>query len=180
MAKRSAGILLFRRRAATTGCDAAVEVLLAHTGGPLWARRDEHAWSIPKGELDPEEDPADAARREFAEELGLPPPPGDFFAALGDITQRGGKTVTAWALEAPADDPSFDQAGLERALAARASGSAAMFQMEWPRGSGVQAEFPEVDRVRWFPLAEAAGRLYVGQADFLTRLAALLAGSGPS
>jgi predicted NUDIX family NTP pyrophosphohydrolase len=149
-------------------------VLLAHTGGPLWARRDEHAWSIPKGELEPGEDPADAARREFAEELGLAAPPGEFFAPLGQITQRGGKTVIAWALEAPADDPSFGETGLERALAGRARGSAAMFQMEWPRGSGVQAEFPEVDRVRWFTLEEAAGRLYLGQAEFLSRLSALL------
>jgi predicted NUDIX family NTP pyrophosphohydrolase len=181
VAKRSAGILLFRRPdglAEQHEAAGAVEVLLAHTGGPLWARRDEHAWTIPKGELDPDENAADAARREFAEELGLRPPPGDFFAPLGEITQRGGKTVTAWALEAPPGDPSFGDAGLERALAAR--GPAAMFQMEWPRGSGVQAEFPEVDRVRWFTLGKAAGRLYVGQAEFLSRLATLLEQPGPS
>jgi predicted NUDIX family NTP pyrophosphohydrolase len=174
VAKRSAGILLYRcgLSSADPGPESP-QVLLAHTGGPLWARRDARAWSIPKGEMDPDEDEVSAARREFSEELGLPAPPGPL-TPLGEIVQRGGKTVIAWALAAPAGD-AYDQAGLERALAGRSPGSAGMFTMEWPRGSGVMAEFPEVDRVRWFTLAEAAGRVFAGQELFLTRLAALLA-----
>src|SRR5256884_9110523 len=94
--KRSAGILLFRRRSGQ------FEVLLGHMGGPFWARKDDGAWSIPKGEIDPDEDHLAAARREFAEELGLDVPDGELIA-LGELKQSGGKVVTAWALEADLD-----------------------------------------------------------------------------
>lgn len=151
--KRSAGLLLFRRSGS------AVEVLLAHMGGPFWARRDAGAWSLPKGEYLPDEAPLAAARREFAEELGLPPPPGAVLA-LGSITQSGGKQVTAWAVEADLD-PSDVVPGV--------------FELEWPRGSGRLREFPEVDRVAWFGLIEARDKLVSAQREFLDRLAALLA-----
>jgi predicted NUDIX family NTP pyrophosphohydrolase len=149
---RSAGILLFRR----TGAE--VEVLIAHMGGPFWARKDAGAWSLPKGEYGPAEEPAAAARREFTEELGLPVPAGDL-AELGEAKQSGGKVVTVWALEGDLD-PADVVPGT--------------FELEWPRGSGRVREFPEVDRVGWFGLAEAREKLVTGQRVFLDRLAALL------
>lgn len=147
-AERSAGLLLHRIT------DAGAEVLIGHMGGPFWAGRDDAAWSIPKGEYGPDEEPSAAARREFEEELGLPAP-GGTWTSLGETRQRGGKTVTIWTVESDLD-PARTVPGT--------------FSMEWPRGSGVLAEFPELDRVAWFPLVHAAQRLVTGQRVFLERL----------
>ncbi|MGW0121195.1 NUDIX domain-containing protein [Streptomyces sp. NPDC003327] len=147
--KRSAGLLVFRR---TT--DGGVEVLIGHMGGPLWATREEAAWSVPKGEYTAEESPEAAARREFEEELGLPAPDG-VWIPLGEIRQRNGKTVVAWAVEGDLDP------------AAVVPGT---FTMEWPPRSGVRAEFPEIDRVGWFGPEEAAPLLVAGQRVLLERL----------
>jgi predicted NUDIX family NTP pyrophosphohydrolase len=146
--KRSAGILLFRR----VGPD--LEVLIGHMGGPVWARRDDGAWSIPKGEYLPDEPPETAARREFLEELGLPVPEGKLID-LGTIRQPSGKHVTIWAVEGDLD-PGAVVPGT--------------FQMEWPRGSGQLGEFPEIDRVAWFPVDAAYPKLVPGQRPFLDRL----------
>jgi predicted NUDIX family NTP pyrophosphohydrolase len=148
--KRSAGILLFRR------VGGRVEVLLGHMGGPLWARREEAAWSLPKGEYLPDEQPLAAARREFAEELGIKVPDVDL-VELGEVRQRSGKLVTVWAGESD-----LDLAGFE-------PGS---FEMEWPKGSGRVQSFPEIDRVGWFDLATARPLLVAGQREFLDRLVA--------
>jgi predicted NUDIX family NTP pyrophosphohydrolase len=147
--KRSAGILLFRR------VDGDVQVLLGHMGGPLWARRDAGGWTIPKGEYQPDEEPLDAARREFAEELGFPLPAADLIE-LGSIKQAGGKVVTAWAGEGDVD-PAEIVPGT--------------FDLEWPKGSGQIQQFPELDRVAWFGLDEAAQKLVAAQREFLDRLA---------
>ncbi len=147
--KRSAGILLFRR------VDGDVQVLLGHMGGPLWARRDAGGWTIPKGEYQPDEEPLDAARREFAEELGLPAPASDL-VELGSIKQAGGKVVTAWAGEGDVDPAEI------------VPGS---FDLEWPKGSGQVQQFPELDRVAWFGMDEAAQKLVAAQREFLDRLA---------
>ena len=150
--KQSAGLLLYRGR----GED--VEVLLGHMGGPFWAKKDAAAWSLPKGELDPDESPEKAARREFEEELGLPAPDGEY-VELGVVKQSGGKVVTAWAVEADLDP---------------ASVVPGTFTMEWPPRSGRQQEFPEVDRVAWFSLEVAREKLVKGQLPFLDRLLALV------
>jgi predicted NUDIX family NTP pyrophosphohydrolase len=147
-ARRSAGILVFRR------VDAGVEVLIAHMGGPFWSGRDAAAWSVPKGEPEPDEEPLAAARREFLEELGLPPPDGDPLA-LGELKQRSGKVVTVWALEGDLDP------------AAVVPGT---FRMQWPPRSGQLREFPEVDRVEWCSLDVARERLVAGQRPYLDRL----------
>jgi predicted NUDIX family NTP pyrophosphohydrolase len=149
--KHSAGLLLFRRTP-----DGVTEVLIGHMGGPFWAGRSAAAWSIPKGEYAADEPPEAAARREFEEELGLPAPDGPWIA-LGENRQRGGKTVTVWAVRADLDP---------------ARAVPGTFTMEWPRGSGVLREFPEIDRFGWFPLAEAEPLLVAGQRVFLARLAA--------
>ena len=149
--KRSAGILLFRR---TNG---PVEVLIAHMGGPMWARRDEAAWSVPKGEYEPDETPEAAARREFQEELGLPVPDGAWLD-LGEIKQSSGKIVTVWALEGD----------LDTALVVPGT-----FEMEWPKGSGRLQEFPELDRVAWFEVGQARAKILRSQSPFLDRLAEL-------
>jgi predicted NUDIX family NTP pyrophosphohydrolase len=146
--KRSAGILVFRRG------EAGVEVLLGHMGGPFWAKKDEGAWSVPKGECEPDEDELEAARREFTEELGLPVPAGEL-RELGSARQSG-KVVTLWALEADLD-PADVVPGT--------------FEMQWPPRSGRLQEFPELDRVEWFDLATAAEKLVKGQRVFLERLA---------
>ena len=153
-AKRSAGLLVFRRR------EGGLQVLLAHMGGPLWARRDSRAWSVPKGEYVPPEEARAAAAREFEEELGLVPPDGPCLA-LGEVVQRSGKTVTVWAVEGDLD-PGRIVPGT--------------FEMEWPRGSGTVRVFPEIDRVDWFTPEQARGRLVAGQEVFLDRLTALLQG----
>ncbi|MEU0577126.1 NUDIX domain-containing protein [Streptomyces griseoincarnatus] len=145
---RSAGLLLFRR----TG--EGVEVLLGHMGGPFFARRDAGAWTVPKGEYDPDEPAWAAARREFEEELGLPPPEGEA-VPLGEVRQSGGKVVTAWAVEGDLD-PSSVVPGT--------------FTMEWPPRSGRTREFPELDRVAWFPLERARELIVSAQAAFLDRL----------
>ncbi|MBE8470736.1 NUDIX domain-containing protein [Streptomyces justiciae] len=148
--RTSAGLLLFRR----TG--AGVEVLLGHMGGPFFARRDAGAWTVPKGEYVADEEPAwEAARREFQEELGLAPPDGDA-VPLGEVRQSNGKLVTVWAIEADLD-PATVVPGT--------------FRMEWPPRSGQEQEFPELDRVAWFPLDRAREVIVKAQATFLDRLA---------
>ncbi|MFI8189471.1 NUDIX domain-containing protein [Streptomyces sp. NPDC085946] len=146
---RSAGLLLFRRS------DGGPEVLLGHMGGPYFARRDAGAWTVPKGEYDAGEPAWDAARREFREELGLPPPDGEA-VPLGEARQANGKIVTAWAIEADLDPASIDPG---------------TFRMEWPPGSGRVQEFPELDRVAWFGLDRAREVIVKGQTAFLDRLA---------
>jgi predicted NUDIX family NTP pyrophosphohydrolase len=152
MAKRSAGILLYRDRA---GGPPAREVLLVHPGGPFWARRDDGVWSIPKGEYDEGEEPLACALREFEEELGSALEPGGELVALGEVRQRNRKLVTAWAAEGDLD-----------ASAVRSN----TFTMEWPPRSGQTQEFPEIDRAEWFTLARARGKLIEAQVAFLDRL----------
>lgn len=153
----SAGIVLHRRR------DGDPEVLLVHPGGPAWARRDLGAWSIPKGEHEPEEDPLDAARREFREELGVPPPDGQA-RDLGEIRQRSGKRVRAWAMEGDLDTEKI---------------VSNTFEFEWPPRSGKLIVIPEVDRAEWFGLSAARERINAGQIPLLDRLEQLL-GSPPA
>jgi predicted NUDIX family NTP pyrophosphohydrolase len=158
MPKLSAGVLLYR------ACDGVVEVLIAHPGGPFWARKDDGVWSIPKGEYTDGEDPWTVAQREFSEELGLPVPAGpriDF----GPLKQPSGKVVTAFAVQGDLD-----------VTDTRSN----TFELEWPKGSGRMQEFPEVDRVSWFPVAQARTKLLKGQRAFLDRLMARpeLAGLG--
>jgi predicted NUDIX family NTP pyrophosphohydrolase len=150
-AAHSAGLLLYR----TT--PVGVEVLLAHMGGPFWARRDLGAWTIPKGIPEPGEDLEATARREFTEELGLPVPPGALHP-LGAVRQSGGKVVTAWALAADLDPASIVPG---------------TFEMEWPKGSGRIRTFPEIDEVAWFDLVAARERLVTAQRDLLDRLPAV-------
>ena len=126
-----------------------------HPGGPLWARRDHGAWSIPKGEHGDDEEPLAAARREFAEELGSEPPPGEP-ADLGEIRQKSGKIVHAWALTGDLD---ADQIHSNT------------FTLEWPPRSGAMSEFPEVDRAQWFEVELAREKINPAQAAFLDRLA---------
>ena len=149
MAVRSAGILLHRRGAGGR------EVLLVHPGGPFWARRDDGAWSIPKGEYVDGEDPQAAARREFGEELGAPLPDDAPLVGLGEVRQRNGKRVVAWAVEGDCDT-----------AAARSN----TFETEWPPRSGRRQVFPEIDRAEWFPLARAREKLIPAQVAFLDRL----------
>jgi predicted NUDIX family NTP pyrophosphohydrolase len=148
----SAGVLLYRRSPKS------VEVLLVHPGGPFWARKDAGAWSIPKGQIDPDEDHRTAALREFAEETGCVPPVD--LVLLGDFRQASGKIVTAFAAEGD-----FDLAGF----------TSNSFTMEWPPRSGSMAEFPEADRAAWFDLATAAEKITSGQRPILDALAAMLA-----
>lgn len=157
MARTSAGLLLYRRDGA-----GAVEVLLGHMGGPFWAKKDAHAWSVPKGEYTADEEPLAAARREFAEELGRPAPDGEPFA-LGEVRQSGGKTVTCFALEGDFD-------------ASRIAGNT--FAMEWPPRSGTTQEFPEIDRAAWFDLPTARTKLVKGQVRFLDLLESAVGGQG--
>jgi predicted NUDIX family NTP pyrophosphohydrolase len=143
----SAGLLLFRKTSAGP------EVFLAHPGGPFWQARDNGAWTIPKGVIDPGELPLDAARREFQEETGVVP--SGPFHPLGTVKQKGGKVVHAWAWEGDADP------------AAVRSNAATM---EWPRGSGRFLTFPEVDRCAWFALPEAREKINPAQGELLDRL----------
>lgn len=158
MPKLSAGVLLYRTR------DGVAEVLIAHPGGPFWARKDNGAWSIPKGEYADDEDPWAAAQREFSEELGLSVPAGTRLD-LGQLKQSGGKVVTAFAVCGNLD-----------VTDARSN----TFELEWPKGSGTLRMFPEVDRVGWFSVAQARVKLLKGQLGFLDRLMAhpALAGLG--
>ena len=150
MPKLSAGVLLYRIR------DGVVEVLIAHPGGPFWARKDDGVWSIPKGEYPDGDDPWAAAQREFREELGLSVPAGvpiDF----GPLKQPSGKVVTAFAMAGDLD-----------VTDARSN----TFELEWPKGSGTVREFPEVDRVGWFPVTQARTKLLKGQRPYLDLLMA--------
>jgi predicted NUDIX family NTP pyrophosphohydrolase len=145
---RSAGLLLHRRAAD------GLEVLLVHPGGPFWVRRDAGAWSIPKGEYAQDEHPLEAARREFEEELGSAPPSGEP-TDLGEIRQRSGKRVRAWALAGDFD---------------AAAATSNTFTMEWPPRSGQMTEFPEVDRAQWFSVAQARAMIVPAQEELLDRL----------
>jgi predicted NUDIX family NTP pyrophosphohydrolase len=155
MPKLSAGLLVYRRG------DREVEVLLVHPGGPYWAKKDEGAWSIPKGEYDPDEDPLEVALREFEEEIGRTPPGPAGAVWLGELRQPSGKIVSAWAVEGDVDVSDVQSN---------------TFQMEWPPRSGQTGEFPEVDRAGWFGLDEARRKLLRGQLGFIDRLLELLDG----
>ncbi len=149
--KNSAGILLFRRS------NKILEVLLVHPGGPFWARKDDGSWSIPKGELDENEDRLKCAIREFEEETG-----GQLrgeFIELHPLKQKSGKIIYAWATEGDFDPSEF---------------KSNFFEMEWPPRSGKMKEFPEADKVQWFSIAEANKKLLAGQAPFLSQLQGLL------
>jgi predicted NUDIX family NTP pyrophosphohydrolase len=155
MAKKlSAGILLYRKR------DSGIEVFLVHPGGPFWSKKDDGAWSIPKGEYVEGEDPLAVAKREFHEETGSP--------VIGDCLpltprkQPSGKMITAWAIEGEIDP-----------LSVRSNS----FLMEWPPKSGKMEEFPEVDRALWCDLATARKKLFPGQRAFLDQLQQLLSGT---
>ncbi|HUF28786.1 MAG TPA: NUDIX domain-containing protein [Gemmatimonadaceae bacterium] len=148
----SAGLLLFRR---TTG---ALELFLAHPGGPFWRNRDANSWTIPKGQIDPGEEPLGAAVREFEEETGIVPV-GPFIA-LGSIRQKAGKVVHAWAWEGDADP-------------ARVASNVA--RSEWPRGSGRWISYPEVDRCAWFDRGTARDKIIAAQAELIARLESMLA-----
>ncbi|HET7507586.1 MAG TPA: NUDIX domain-containing protein [Solirubrobacterales bacterium] len=149
-AKRSAGILLFRRRGGE------IEFLLVHPGGPFWAKKDAGAWSIPKGQIEDEEEPRACAIRELEEELGEAPAlDPEQLVELGSIRQKAGKTVEAWAAEADFDPD---------VLASNT------FEMEWPPRSGNRQEFPEVDRAGWFSLEAAREKILAAQAELLDRL----------
>jgi len=152
VAARSAGVLLYR-------LEPELEVLLVHPGGPYWKRRDRGAWQIPKGGIDPDEAPEEAARREAAEEIGLDVQ-GEL-RPLGEIRQAGGKWVTAFAAMAE-----FDPAAL----------ASNVFEMEWPPRSGKTATFPEVDAARWLTIAEAREIMLESQLPFLDRLLEMLTG----
>jgi predicted NUDIX family NTP pyrophosphohydrolase len=158
--KLSAGLLLYRR--VTRDDEIVLEVLLAHMGGPFWARKDEGAWSIPKGEYEPGEDPFAAAKREFEEEMGSAPP-SFVFHDLGSVSQPGGKLVTAWAAEAD-----FDAAGAVSNT----------FELEWPPRSGRIQSFPEIDRAGWFTAEVARVKLVRGQRPFIDSLAEVLGRPG--
>ncbi|HKN92810.1 MAG TPA: NUDIX domain-containing protein [Thermoleophilaceae bacterium] len=146
--KRSAGLLLFRLR------DGQLEVLIAHMGGPFWARKDERAWSIIKGEYEEGEDPFEAACREFEEETGSSPPAGRTIE-LGEVRQRSGKRVVAWGI-----DGDFDPASVRSNT----------FTLEWPPRSGELREFPEIDRAEWVDLDTARRKLVKGQVPFVDAL----------
>jgi predicted NUDIX family NTP pyrophosphohydrolase len=147
MPKTSAGLLLYRRH------EGRLEVFLVHPGGPFWARKDLGAWSIPKGEFAAPEEPLAAAVREFREETGFTIEGA--FLPLPPRTQTGGKIVQAWAVEGDLDPAQI---------------RSNTFLLEWPRGSGRQKEFPEVDRAEWFEIPEARRRILAGQAGFLDDL----------
>lgn len=142
---------MFRRRAG------ALELLLAHPGGPFWVRRDEAAWTLPKGEIGPQEDPLVAARREFLEETGFASNPP--FLPLGEVRQKSGKRITAWAFEGDADPATL---------------VSNPFELEWPPRSGRIQSFPEVDRVQWYAPGEARRKLIAGQVPFVDALERLL------
>ena len=155
--KFSAGILLYRH---SPGPDptAGLEVLIGHMGGPFWSRKDAGAWTIPKGEYTPDEDPLEAAQREFLEEIGVPVP-ATSYQPLGSVKQSGGKIVTVWAAQGDLD------------ASATVSGS---FTMEWPPRSGVMSEFPELDRTAWVAPDRARELLVRAQVGFVDRLLELL------
>jgi predicted NUDIX family NTP pyrophosphohydrolase len=147
MPKVSSGLLMYRVR------EGALEFLLVHPGGPFWKNKDAGAWTIPKGEVQSGEDLLVAARREFHEELGIEP--NGIFDELKPVKQKGGKVVHAWAFEGDCD-PEKCRSNL--------------FQMEWPLGSGKQAEFPEVDKAAWFGMQEARVKINPAQIPFLDEI----------
>jgi predicted NUDIX family NTP pyrophosphohydrolase len=150
--RRSAGLLVHRERSGER------EVLLVHPGGPMWAKRDAGAWSIPKGEYDSSEDPLAAAKREFEEELGTAAPDGPV-KDLGEIKQKSGKIVSAWAVAGDLDVTEITSNTVE---------------VQWPPRSGKMLEIPEVDRAEWFPIHEAREKINPAQAELLDRLAEIL------
>ncbi|HEV7176777.1 MAG TPA: NUDIX domain-containing protein [Solirubrobacteraceae bacterium] len=152
MPRRSAGLLVHRERSGER------EVLLVHPGGPMWAKRDAGAWSIPKGEYDSSEDPLAAAKREFEEELGTAAPDGPV-KDLGEIKQKSGKIVSAWAVAGDLDVTEITSNTVE---------------VQWPPRSGKMLEIPEVDRAEWFPIHEAREKINPAQAELLDRLAEIL------
>jgi predicted NUDIX family NTP pyrophosphohydrolase len=152
MAQRSAGILIYRQNATD------IEVLLVHPGGPYWANKDDSAWSIPKGLVDPGENEMTAAKRELLEEIGAEI--NGEFVSLGEFRQPSGKTVVAWAIRGDFD---------VRALVSNS------FEIEWPPRSGVIRTFPEVDRAQWFRISDAKSKILKGQRPFLSALLKLLA-----
>jgi predicted NUDIX family NTP pyrophosphohydrolase len=154
MTRKSAGLLLYRQ----TGDG--VQVLLAHPGGPMWAKRDEGAWTVPKGEIEAGELPIEVARREFEEETGHPAPAGEM-RPLGEVVQKSGKVVVAWAARGDLDP-----------AAARSN----TFPLEWPPGSGNWTDVPEIDRFEWFAPEDARRRLNPAQAPFVDRLVEMLEG----
>lgn len=154
---RSAGIVVYRWKEKRT-----IEVLLVHPGGPFWAKKDEHAWSVPKGEYAEYEDAEAAALREFQEELGSSPPSGPR-THLGEFRQPSGKVVCVWAVHG---DFSTDNIVSN------------MFEMEWPRGSGQVRAFPEVDKAAWWSVASARTKLHKGQVQILDALVDVLSDSG--
>jgi predicted NUDIX family NTP pyrophosphohydrolase len=147
MRKTSAGILMFKRHSGE------LLVLLSHPGGPFWKNRDVGAWTIPKGELEIDEEPAAAACREFEEEMGSSP--GKLLSPLGEITQKGGKRVIAFAVEGE-----FDVSSLRSNT----------FEMEWPPRSGRKESFPEVDQAQWMTIAQARTKILPSQIELLQRL----------
>jgi predicted NUDIX family NTP pyrophosphohydrolase len=151
MAKASAGLLMYRVR------DEQIEFLLVHPGGPFWKNKDAGAWTIPKGEIEPDEEPLAAARREFKEELGLEA--AGPFIPLTPVKQKAGKVVHAWAFEGDCD-PSQVQSNV--------------FTMEWPPRSGRQAEFPEVDQAAFFGLEDARQKMNSAQTPFLDEVTELV------
>jgi predicted NUDIX family NTP pyrophosphohydrolase len=158
MPKLSAGLLLYRFT------DAGVEVLIGHPGGPFWARKDEGAWSIPKGEYAEGEDPWTVAQREFHEELGKAAPEGSRID-LAPLKQPSGKVITAFAVRGDLDlEDTFSNT----------------FELEWPRGSGNVREFPEIDRVGWFSVTEAHSKLVKGQRPLLDDLMRAIEGDAPA
>jgi len=155
--KTSAGLLMYRH----TG--GVLQVLLAHPGGPFWRNKDDGAWTLPKGEYEAPEEALAAARREFGEETGFPAP-GPFLP-LGEVKQKSGKRVAAWAFHGDCEP------------GALCSNS---FELEWPPKSGKRQSFPEIDRVQWFTLAEARSKIHLAQRDLLDRLEAALASADPA
>lgn len=151
MGKSSAGLLMYRR------CGETIEVFLVHPGGPFWSKKDVGAWSIPKGEYLPDEDPLSAAKREFTEETGLPP--GTAFIDLTPVKQAGGKVVRAWAFAGDGDPTAI---------------TSNTFSMEWPPRSGQRQTFPEVDRAAWFSIEKAKERILKGQVPLLSELQRIL------
>lgn len=146
---QSAGLLMYRLH------EGRPEVFLVHPGGPFWAKKDAGSWSIPKGEYPADENPLDAAKREFKEETGVDPGEGPFIP-LGSVRQKGGKVVIAWAFQGNCDPASI---------------KSNTFSVEWPPRSGRRAEFPEIDRAAWFSMDEARKKILKAQVDFLERLA---------
>ncbi len=148
MKRLSAGLLVYRFK------DNRLEVLLAHPGGPFWAKKDLGAWTLPKGEYDDSEEPLQAAKREFEEEIGQPAPKGEA-VELGELKRKDGKTIIAWAVKGDIDTANI---------------RSNTFSIEWPPRSGKKQEFPEVDRAEWVPISEASEKLHTGQPIFIERL----------